>query len=98
MKYPKNKLYTSEEINIALIKQRQDDIFKQSGLKEEIRDIKLDTNKIIDRFDKKMDEFGESIKDLAKEMKSNFHLLLGLILGIYGLIVAIALAKLSSTI
>jgi hypothetical protein len=59
--------YTQEQLDIALLKQKDD-------------------------------EFMRTLSDIKSTMNSNFHTLLGLILGIYGVIAATALAKLAGLI
>lgn len=54
--------YTQNDLDIALLEQRQDDI-------------------------------SETMREIKHEIKAQFHLLVGLILGIYGIVVATALAK-----
>jgi hypothetical protein len=41
----------------------------------------------------KNDDFNQSLIEIKSELKTQFHLVVGLILGIYGVITATALAK-----
>lgn len=41
----------------------------------------------------KNDDFSQSLIEIKSELKTQFHLVVGLILGIYGVITATALAK-----
>jgi hypothetical protein len=49
--------------------------------------------RVFKHIDKNIIDFKNDMNTVKSEMKSQFHLLLGLILGIYGMIAAAALGK-----
>jgi hypothetical protein len=52
----------------------------------------------IELLKQKNDSFSQSLIEIKSELRSQFHLVVGLILGIYGIMAATALAKLGGLV